>query len=256
MMQDTPVFDGVGVALLTLFDERGEVDLRATADHAATLVELGMRAVVVGGTTGEAATLEPVERRRLVEAVRDAVGSDAVVIAGTGAPSGRQASELTVQSRDAGADAALVLSPHRVADPRPYYEAVAKAAGDLPLLAYHFPAASPPGIATQYLGDLPVVGMKDSTGDPERLMVELAEFPGHLYAGSSAILAFAGPMGCTGAILALANARPEECLAAFAADTEAQKALLGAHLEMRASFPQGIKALAAARFGTSRVTRL
>ena len=40
-----PLFTGVGVALATLFDGDGEIDPRATADHAATLVELGIRAV-------------------------------------------------------------------------------------------------------------------------------------------------------------------------------------------------------------------
>ena len=52
-----PLFTGVGVALATLFDEAGEVDVKATAAHAATLVELGIRAVVVAGSTGEASAL-------------------------------------------------------------------------------------------------------------------------------------------------------------------------------------------------------
>src|SRR6266511_4207347 len=53
---DEPIFSGVGVALATFFDEDGEIDARATADHASTLVELGLRAVVVAGSTGEAAS--------------------------------------------------------------------------------------------------------------------------------------------------------------------------------------------------------
>jgi dihydrodipicolinate synthase/N-acetylneuraminate lyase len=51
------VFTGVGVALLTLFDEAGELDAAATAAHAQRVVELGMRAVVVAGSTGEAVRL-------------------------------------------------------------------------------------------------------------------------------------------------------------------------------------------------------
>ncbi|MGH9286064.1 MAG: dihydrodipicolinate synthase family protein, partial [Acidimicrobiales bacterium] len=54
----TPPFRGVGVALVTLFDERGGLDAGATADHAARLVELGVAAVVVAGSTGEAAALD------------------------------------------------------------------------------------------------------------------------------------------------------------------------------------------------------
>ncbi len=57
-----PLFTGVGVALVTLFDDDGEVDAKATADHAAALVELGMRAVLVAGSTGRAVT-DPGDRR-------------------------------------------------------------------------------------------------------------------------------------------------------------------------------------------------
>ena len=53
------VFTGVGVALVTLFDDEGEIDAPATADHAARLVEAGVRSVLVAGTTGEATALDP-----------------------------------------------------------------------------------------------------------------------------------------------------------------------------------------------------
>ena len=65
-----PLFTGVGVALVTLFDDDGELDAKATAEHAATLVELGLRAVVVAGSTGEAASLTEAERSALLEEVR------------------------------------------------------------------------------------------------------------------------------------------------------------------------------------------
>lgn len=244
------VFSGVGVALVTLFDDGGELDTKATAEHAAQLVELGVRGVVVAGTTGEAAALSPEERIELVAAVRAAVPSEVPVLAGSGAPAARQAVALTLRLADAGADGLLVLSPPRTADPRPYYDQVAAAAGDLPVLAYHFPNVAPPGVPVELLADLPVAGLKDSTGDPERLLEELAVLPGALYSGSSALLAFAGPVGCHGAILALANVEPERCAAAFAGDAHAQRALTDAHLASRRSFPHGLKALVAARFGT------
>ena len=88
-MTDLP-FRGVGVALLTLFDDDLEVDVPATAAHAARLVELGVQAVVVAGSTGEAGALEPHERAALVGAVRQAV--DVPVRAGTGAAWWGQAS--------------------------------------------------------------------------------------------------------------------------------------------------------------------
>ncbi|HZD00867.1 MAG TPA: dihydrodipicolinate synthase family protein [Actinomycetes bacterium] len=253
---EQPIFTGVGVALLTLFDDHGEVDPKATADHAATLVELGARGVVVAGSTGEAATLSVKERIALLEAVRAAVPAGVPVIQGVGAPSARQAAALTRDARGHGADAALALCPARTPDPRPYYQAVAEAAGDLPLLAYHFPQTSPPGIPVELLGELPVQGLKDSSGDPDRLLAEVSGYRGWLYVGSSALLALAGPLGCAGAILALANAEPERCIAAFAGGAEAQRELAGAHLASKVDFPHGLKALVAERFGTSRAARL
>jgi 4-hydroxy-tetrahydrodipicolinate synthase len=255
-----PLFRGVAVALVTLFDDALDVDVVATADHAARLVDLGIAAVLVAGTTGEAAALDAGERRALITAVRAALPAGVPVIAGTGAPSARQAAALTRDAADAGADAALVLSPPGVADSRPYFAAVHEAAPALPLLAYHYPAASMPGIPVEHLADFPVVGAKDSSGDLERLLREVGEWDKPVYPGSSACISVAGALGCPGVILALANAEPEGCLAAFAGgtgDPAAQLALLPAHLDQRVGgFPSGIKRLTAARFGTTTRARL
>lgn len=256
MRVDGPIFSGVGVALATFFDEGGEVDAKATADHASTLVELGVRAVVVAGSTGEAASLAPDERVALLEAVRAAVLAEIPVLQGTGAPSTRQAAALTRDAVEHGADAVLALSPAGPHDPRRYYEAVAAAAGDLPVLAYHYPQVSPPGIPVEVLGELPIRGLKDSTGDPGRLLHELETYRGWLYVGSATLLSFAGPLGATGAILALANAEPELCAAAFAGDAGAQRQLTPSHIAARRDFPHGLKELVAKRFGTPTAARL
>ena len=163
---------------------------------------------------------------------------------------------LTEAARDGGADAVLVLSPPGAADVRPYYEQVAVAAGDVPVLAYHFPAMSAPGIPVSALGQLPVAGCKDSSGDPGRLLETLETWAGPLYVGSSSYLSLAGPLGCAGAILSLANADPEGCAAAFSGDASAQRKLATAHRLSGERFPLGIKELTSARFGTSTVTRV
>jgi 4-hydroxy-tetrahydrodipicolinate synthase len=252
----SPVFTGVGVALVTLFDERGELDAPATAGLAAQLVDLGMRAVVVAGTTGEAAALDAGERVVLLDAVRRAAGSSVPVIAGTGAPSARQAVAFTRDAVEHGADAVLTMSPPGATDPRPYYEAVAKAATGTPVLAYHLPTVSAPGIAVGQLAGLRVAGVKDSSGDAERLLHELHVYDGAIYTGSSALLSFAGPLGCAGAILSLANVEPERCARAFAGDAVAQGELVEAHLVAHEQFPRRLKEMVAARFGTSTTCRV
>ncbi|MGH3445747.1 MAG: dihydrodipicolinate synthase family protein [Nocardioidaceae bacterium] len=252
-----PVFTGVGAALVTLFDDSGDVDYDATAAHAARLVDLGCKAIIVAGTTGEVDALCDEERLRLFQAVREQVPpSAAAVIAGTGASSSRQAHRLTAACADTGVDAVLARSPRGVADPRGYYRAVAEAAGSLPVLGYHFPAVAPPGIPVEMLPELPISGCKDSSGDPDRLLATLDSWDGWLYVGSSASLLAAGQLGCAGAILALANAEPEQCAAAFSGDADAQLKLAAAHLQSKRDFPRGIKRLVAERFGVSEAVRL
>jgi 4-hydroxy-tetrahydrodipicolinate synthase len=255
MQAMAPLFTGVGVALVTVFADDGALDAEATAGLAVQLVELGVRSVLVAGTTGEAITLSADERSDLISAVRAAVPTAVPVIAGTGAPTGHQAAELTGRAFDAGADAALVLSPPRVADPRRYYDRVAKAATG-PVLAYHFPIASSPGIPVHLLPELPVSGLKDSSGDAGRLLDEVEIFRGDLYLGSAPLLALGAAVGIAGAILAAANVAPEPCAAAFAGDGAQQAALARVHRAVSADFPTGIKCLVADRFGVSPATRL
>jgi len=106
------------------------------------------------------------------------------------------------------------------------------------------------------LPDLPVTGLKDSSGDPGRLLHELEVFDGDLYTGSAMLLAMAGAVGATGALVALANARPEECVAAFAGDGAAQRRLAAAERAAMQHFPAGIKRLTAERFGVSAAARV
>jgi 4-hydroxy-tetrahydrodipicolinate synthase len=253
-----PVFRGVAVALVTLFDEALELDAAGTAELAVRLVDLGVKAVVVGGTTGEAAALDPEERSELLAAVRKALpqGSSVPVIAGTWAPSPRQAARLTSAATDQGADAVLALSPPGAANPRRYYEAVADAARGLPVLAYHYPSVSAPGISLSAIADLPVAGMKDSSGDAGRLLETLDTWDRPVYPGNSALVTLAGALGCPGTILALANAVPEVCTSAFAGDAQAQLTLAAPRRRTEGRFPVGLKELVAERFGCSTRSRL
>jgi 4-hydroxy-tetrahydrodipicolinate synthase len=162
---------------------------------------------------------------------------------------------LSRAAADAGADAVLVLSPPRVEDPRPYYDAVVGAVA-VPVLAYHFPSASAPGIPVDVVAELPVAGMKDSTGDPVRLAVELDAMPSGLYVGSPALLLPAAAMGASGAILALANLDLAGCIQAWEGDGDCQRELVNGHRSGALAGVGALKRLIAARHGTSPVTRV
>src|SRR4029079_7534424 len=131
----------------------------------------------------------------------------------------------------------------------------ARLAADLAGLAYPSPAVSPPGIPVEVLAELPIAGVKDSSGDAGRLVAELGAYEGPLYVGSSAYLALAGPLGATGAILSLANTDPEGCIAALAGDMDAQRALLPGHRESRVDSPPGLRRRLARLAGTPAAVR-
>ncbi len=251
-----PLWEGVAVALVTLFDPHtGEVDTKATAALAADLVTAGVRAVVVAGSTGEADALTDAERAALVGKVKDAIPG-VPVLAGSSGPWAGPAADRTCAVVAAGADAVLVAPPRRAGDLVAYYAAIADAAGGAPVLAYHYPGVAGGDVPVDALHALPVAGMKDSSGSAERLLAELDAWDRWTYVGAAPLVAYAGALGATGAILAVANAAPEDAVAAWSGDVAAQRRLYTAHKSATARFPYGLKELVAARFGTSVASRL
>jgi 4-hydroxy-tetrahydrodipicolinate synthase len=238
-----PVFEGVGVALVSLFDSDDHLLVSETAEHATGLVERGVAAVTVAGTTGEPWRLDDEDRVALVEGCRASLPGDAV-IAGTGHSDPDKARDLTARCSAAGADAVLVLSPADAQTIPTFYEQIAQAAAGIPVLAYHFPAFAPPGIGMDELDDLPVAGVKDSSADADRLVIEVDVCDYAVYTGSANLLSLAGGVGAAGAIVAMANAEPERCVKAFGGDLTAQAELTSMHLASINGFPQGLKALA------------
>ena len=255
-MTDQALFHGVGVALVTLFEDDGTLSARATADHAGQLVEQGVAGVVVAGTTGEAATLDARERVELIKAVLDVVGGEVPVIAGTGAASARQAIQLTSSARDAGADGALLLSPLWYRDLVQYFGQVSSECEGIPLLAYHFPRFSPPGIPVDVLADLAIAGIKDSSADAGRLTQEILEYHGCVYVGAESLLFLAGQLGGTGAIVGLANLEPALCKQAWEGDIEAQKSVAELHDSLGRDWLTELKVLLAEKYRTSPTTRV
>jgi 4-hydroxy-tetrahydrodipicolinate synthase len=250
-----PVFTGVAVALVTFFDEHGHVDAEATAKHAAHLASRGVRAVVVAGTTGEASHLSMKERLQLFDAVREAVPAELPVIVGTGNLSaGVSVPKLTTMAAEHKASAALVLSPHR-GDVREFYGEVVHAAGHMPVLAYHYPAVSEPGITMEELKALKVAGIKDSTGDAERMLDMASWYKGWIYTGMATTVYVSGQVGCTGAILAAANLEPELCAEAWGGNVRAQKDLIHVHKIVAHEGVKGIKQELARKFHTSTACR-
>jgi len=130
-------------AMVTPFDADGKVDLPLAGRLARHLVDEGSDGIVVCGTTGESPTLSWQEQHQLFATVRNAVGQDCHVLAGTGSNSTAEAVEATRDAAAAGADGVLVVVPYYNKPPQDgleaHFRAVATAAPQLPLMLYNIP---------------------------------------------------------------------------------------------------------------------
>jgi 4-hydroxy-tetrahydrodipicolinate synthase len=212
-----PWLKGVFPALVTPFVKKTEaVDeeayrrlIRACLPH--------VDGLVTSGTTGEFPYLTREEQRRLAEiGVEEAGGKP--VIAGCGASSTQEALTLTRDAKEAGASAALIVTPYFLhpSDKGVFQHFHDIATGvDLPIILYNIPQVMDrylPRTVVEDLADLPnVVGLKDSSGDLTYTM-ELLEYVGDridLFVGHDEVVLPALAGGVSGMILASAQVYPE-----------------------------------------------
>ena len=135
------MFSGSIVAIVTPF-RNGKVDERAFADLIEWQIANGTDGIVPCGTTGESATLTHDEHHRVVRLTVEIVNRRVPVIAGTGSNSTDEAISLTRHAKEAGAAAALLITPYYNKPTQEglyrHYKAVADAV-DLPLVLYNIP---------------------------------------------------------------------------------------------------------------------
>ena len=252
---------GILVPVTTPFEPAtGELALPHAVHNARRLLADGVDGLVVAGTTGEAALLEPDEHRRLIAAVRAAVPGDRWLMAGTGAESTRAAVALARAAAAEGVDAVLVRPPsyyhaaHSADSLAAYYMAVADAS-PVPVLVYNIPKHThlpvPPELLSRLAAHSNIVGAKDSSGDVHNLRAYRAAVPGWaMFVGSGSLLVPALEAGCVGGIVGVAcfaAARCGELLAAFRAGNlgraeTLQRRLAALDKEIVARGPAAIKA--------------
>src|SRR5215472_13680404 len=138
---------GIYPPVPTFFDAEEELDLQTLRNHIVRLREHGIANFVALGSNGEAVHLDDGERQQVIATIREAAGSQAQVLAGTGAFSTRETISLCRLAAESGADVALVLPPayfrSQMTGPalRAHYRAVADES-PLPVLLYNMPANS------------------------------------------------------------------------------------------------------------------
>ena len=220
--------DGIGPPLVTPFDEAGDVDHDRLREVVAWVEAGGVDFLVPCGSNSEAELMTADERAAVVATVVDA--ASVPVVAGTGSPGKRETLAATRAAAEAGADAAMVVTPfyydHDQAALEAYYREVADAS-PLPVYLYSVPTYTDVRLEPATVGRLArhpsVAGMKDSSGDLAAFMRtrrRTADAGFDLLVGSGGLLAQALSAGGTGGVLGLANLAP----AALAEVTAAHEA--------------------------------
>ena len=215
------MFEGVFTALITPLRD-GEIDADALRALVDAQVAAGVDGVVPCGSTGESATLSHAEHRRVVEIVVDAAGGRLPVIAGTGSNNTREAVELTRHAREAGADAALLISPYYNKPTQEgivaHFEHVARETG-LPLVVYNIPGRTASNLlpaTVARLSDIDgIVGVKEACGDLDQIahVVAACRDDFAVLSGDDGLTLPLLAVGGNGVISTTSNVAPREMVA-------------------------------------------
>src|SRR5579872_1935483 len=160
-------------AMITPFDERGELDAAEAARIASWLAIRGNDGLVVAGSTGEGQTLTREERSALVAAVKEAVNGRAAVIANAGSNDTRDSVAAAREAERAGADAILAVVPYYNKPTQrgmiAHFSAIAQAT-PLPIVIYNIPSRTGVNMFSDTLLELArshenIVGVKESRSE-------------------------------------------------------------------------------------------
>lgn len=163
-------------AMVTPMRQDGAVDFDKAAKLAEYLVHHGSDGVVVCGTTGESPTLAADEKVGLFEAVMQAVGDRAKVIAGTGTYDTRESIELTRRAEGVGVHGIMLVVPYYNRPPQEglyrHFRAIAESTR-LPVMLYNVPSRTGRNLEVETVARLAllpnVVAIKEAAGDMEQV---------------------------------------------------------------------------------------
>ncbi|GEL16816.1 4-hydroxy-tetrahydrodipicolinate synthase [Pseudonocardia asaccharolytica] len=226
------------VALVTPMRADGSLDHEALAKLVDRTIEAGTSAIVSVGTTGESATLDVDEHTDVIRRTIDVAGDRVPIIAGTGANSTSEAIHLTRAAKQAGADAALLVTPYYNKPPQEglyrHFRAVAEAV-DIPQILYNVPGRTAcdmlPATVARLAAVPNIIGIKEALGDLGRVrdLVALGLDDFALYSGDDATARESMLAGFHGNISVTANVAPDAmakmCAAAIAGDAETAAAI-------------------------------
>ena len=235
-MKKQMIFKGVGTALITPF-KNGRIDFSALEALIEKQIEAKVSALVIGGTTGEAATLSDVERYMLFEFAREKSAERVKLIFGTGTNDTKAAIRHTKRAEEIGCDGVLVVTPYynkgTYSGVTKHYEEIAGATS-LPVILYNVPSRTGVNLTLPQLERLSetenIVAIKEA-GDSMDKYISLSGLTDRLalYAGNDSQIYTTLALGGDGVISVLSNLFPrlavEICDSFFRGEAEKARRL-------------------------------
>ncbi len=231
------LFTGACTALVTPF-LGGQVNYPMVERLLQRQLDAGIRAIVLGGTTGESPTLSDQEKMELYRRGKEFVGDEACIICGTGSNDTKHAVELSIAAQEAGADALLVVTPYynkaNAEGLVAHYLAVAHSV-QIPVIVYNVPGRTGvdvPVSVYKRLSRVPnIAGVKEASSDIVKIARIRNACGGDLpiWSGNDDEAVAAMSLGAQGVISVLSNVLPVETAAmanaALAGDFDTASAL-------------------------------
>ena len=214
------LFTGAGVAIITPMKENGDVNYEKFAEIIEDQIAGGIDAIIVCGTTGEAATLSHEEHLSVIEACVKYVNKRVPVIAGTGSNCTETAIYLSTEAEKLGADGLLVVTPYyNKATQQGLYEHFKMVADSvkIPIILYNIPGRTGCTMTSDTVirlcKEVPnIVGVKDATANMTEVARLLSKADGcvDVYSGEDALIVPTLSLGGKGVISVLAIVAPKQ----------------------------------------------
>lgn len=211
------IFEGAGVAIVTPFTETG-IDFDKLGELIDFQIENKTDAIIICGTTGEAATMPDPEHLSAIEYTVQKVGGRVPVIAGTGSNDTVHGMHLSAEAKRLGADALLLVTPYYNKASQKgliaHFDAMAGAA-DLPVILYNVPGRTGMNIGLDTLKELSkrdyCVAIKEASGNISYVAEIAANCPDlTIYSGNDDMIVPVMSLGGKGVISVLSNVMPKE----------------------------------------------
>ncbi len=211
------MFKGCFTAIVTPF-RKGEIDEENFRGLIQFQLEKGVDGIVPCGTTGESPTLSYEEHKRIIQITLEEVKGKVPVIAGTGSNSTREAEELTLYAKEAGADAALVITPYYNKPTQKGMEIHYKKLAEigLPIIIYNVPSRTGVNIHPSTVGKLSkvknIIGIKEASGSMDQIssIISCVDPEFEVFSGDDSLTLPILSLGGVGVISVLSNLLPGE----------------------------------------------